>query len=206
MYHDLLFESAETVFGARGFGGATMEKIAKEAGVSLKTLYVTYPSKQDLYDEVMRVRATEFLEQTAAAIEGVDDPLEQIRCGITAYVAFLLEHEDWLQIHLRGRIAWSFRPRGENAADAWAEGLDGYARVIAKGQEQGVFVEGDPAELSMLAQALMQVQMARAMELEERAVEGVADSIVVHVFRLLGVAPEHAVGASPVRGAATSEP
>jgi AcrR family transcriptional regulator len=187
MYHDLLFESAEAIFGAKGYGGATMQDIAAEAGVSLKTLYATYPSKQELYDEVMRVRAAEFLEQTGEAMAGVEDPLERVRQGIIAYVGFLLEHEDWLKIHLRDRIAWSMEPKGQDAAAAWSEGLDDYAKVIADGQQQRVFCDGDPLELAVLTQAVMQVQMARAIDQRQRDPAAVVDSILTHVWRLLGV-------------------
>ena len=187
MYHDLLFESAEPVFGAKGFGGATMQDIASEAGVSLKTLYATYPSKQDLYDEVMRVRAGEFVQYTREAMESIEDPVERIRQGVIAYVEFLMEHEDWLRIHLRGRIAWSMKPRGEDAAAAWSEGLDDYAKSIREGQTRGVFCDGDPAELAVLSQAVMQVMLAREIERGEHDPERAADAILAHMWRLLGV-------------------
>jgi len=189
MYHDLLFESAELVFGTNGFGRATMQDIAAEAGVSLKTLYATYPSKQGLYDEVMRVRATEFVALTGAAMEGVDDAIERVRRGVVAYVEFLLEHEDWLRIHLRGRIAWSMKPQGKDAVAAWSEGIDDYVRVIDDGQQQGVFCEGDPTDLAILSQAVMQVQMARAIERGEREPSAVVESILAPLLRVLGVAP-----------------
>lgn len=188
MYHDLLFDSAEVVFGTSGFGGATMQDIAAEAGVSLKTLYATYASKQELYDEVMRVRATEFVQLAGAAMEGVDDAIERVRRGVVAYVEFLLAHEAWLRIHLRGRIAWSMKPQGKDAAAAWRQGLDDYARVIQEGQQQGVFCEGDAMELAILAQAVMQVQMARAIERKERDSSAVVESMLAHLWRLLGVA------------------
>lgn len=187
MYHDLLFEAAESVFGANGFSGATMQEIASEAGVSLKTLYATYPSKQDLYDEVMRVRAAEFIEYTREAMALGDGPVDQLRRGVIAYVGFLFEHEDWLHIHLQGRIAWSIKPKKVDAAAAWSEGLDDYALAIREGIDAGLFAAGDPGELSILTHALMQVLMGRAIEGRERDTEKVAESILAHVWRLLGV-------------------
>ena len=58
MYHDLIFESAEHVFAEKGFDDAIMQEIAAEAGVSLKTLYATFPGKRELYDEIQAVRTT----------------------------------------------------------------------------------------------------------------------------------------------------
>lgn len=190
MYHDLLLESAETVFGENGFAGATMQAIASEAGVSTKTLYATYPSKQDLYDEVMTSRGQEFLEETREAMGQHDDPVDAMAAGIRAYVGFLLDHEDWLQIHLRARVAWAFQPGGESTARAWEEGIEAIASVIRAGQEAGVFADGDAFETSILVQALMQVQMARAAESGDRDAAAIADRILLHVGRLLGAAPE----------------
>jgi hypothetical protein len=135
----------------------------------------------------MRVRANEFIECTTAAMQGIEDPVERVREGIVAYVGFLLEHEDWLQIHLRGRLVDSVEPRDEDLAGAWRKGLDGYVRVIREGQQLGRFAQGDPEDMAVLAQAVMQVQMARSLDRGERTVDAVVDSILIHVWRLLGV-------------------
>ena len=40
--------------------------------------------------------------------------------------------------------------------------------------------------MAVLAQAVMQVQMARSLDRGERTVDAVVDSILIHVWRLLG--------------------
>ena len=188
MYRDLLFESAEAVFGAKGYVGATMQDIASEAGVSLKTLYATFPGKQELFEEVMRVRAAEFAEETRTAMRGIEDPIERIEQGITSYVRFLLDHRDWLQIHLRAPTAWRAAPDGPEVATEWREGLEGYARMIHEAQELGRICEGDPEELAVLTQSVMQVQMARADDQGIDEPDDVVAMILRPVWRLLGVA------------------
>src|SRR5574338_21229 len=56
MYRELVFESAEHVIAAKGLDATTMQEIAAEAGISLRTLYATFPSKEELVAEVQRVR------------------------------------------------------------------------------------------------------------------------------------------------------
>lgn len=185
MYHDLIFESAEHAFGRKGYEGTTMQDIADEAGISLKTLYATYESKQDLYAEIMRSRASAFIDATATAMAGASDPVERVDRGVRAYVAFLFEHENWLRIHLRTRVAWSFRPSDDEAAAAWQQGHDDYAKVLADGIAAGVFYDGDPQEMSIMAQAIMQVQVARAAEHGVEDPDAVADTIMVQLRRLL---------------------
>ncbi|QDU77214.1 transcriptional regulator BetI [Bremerella volcania] len=44
-----LLRAAEEVFTSTGYGAATMEEIAKSAGMSKKTLYAKYPDKDHLF-------------------------------------------------------------------------------------------------------------------------------------------------------------
>ncbi|MBA2117634.1 TetR/AcrR family transcriptional regulator [Bremerella alba] len=44
-----LLRAAEEVFTTTGYGAATMEEIAKSAGMSKKTLYAKYPDKEHLF-------------------------------------------------------------------------------------------------------------------------------------------------------------
>ncbi len=53
-----LLRAAEEVFTTTGYGAATMEEIAKSAGMSKKTLYAVYPDKEHLF---------------AAMVAGLDD-------------------------------------------------------------------------------------------------------------------------------------
>jgi AcrR family transcriptional regulator len=192
MYRDLIFEAAESVFGAKGYEGATMNDIADEAGVSLKTLYATYESKQDLYAHIMRDRATAFYASTRAAMEGDFAPLERLDRGVRAYVAFLFEHESWHRIHLHSRVAWALRPDDEEMAGWWQEGHADYAAVLEEGMQSGVFHEGDAQETALLLQALLQVLVARASQRGDEDPDAVAEAMMVHVRRLLCVKPEAA--------------
>jgi len=51
---DQIREGAGRVFLERGFSGASTDAIAMEAGVSKQTLYVYYPSKEELLFDVLR--------------------------------------------------------------------------------------------------------------------------------------------------------
>jgi AcrR family transcriptional regulator len=185
MYRELIFGSAEGVFGRKGYEGATMQDIADEAGVSLKTVYATYESKQDLYDQIMRERASGLVALLGSAAETTQDPLEQIARIVDAYVAFVFENEDWVRIHLRTRVAWAFRPPDAKVAVSWAAARDIYSRVLHEGMQSGLFYAGDPEETAVLVQSVMQVQMARAVELGRDDPSEVAEAMMVHIRRLL---------------------
>lgn len=64
--YDQVLEGARTVFLRDGFEGASVDDIAREAGVSKATLYSYFPDKRLLFLEVAR---SECARQAASAIE-----------------------------------------------------------------------------------------------------------------------------------------
>lgn len=187
MYHDLIFEAAECVFGRNGYDRASMQEIAEEAGVSLKTVYATFESKQELFGDISEVRATAFYAAIAEALDGDDDPRERLARATLAYSTFLFEHENWLRIHLHGRIAWAFRPKDPKIAARWDLGRETFSKLLRDGMERGVFHAGDPDELALLVQTIMQVVVGRALLAGEAQSEVVAGQILLQIGRLLGV-------------------
>ena len=160
MYRDLVFESAEHVFARKSFEAATMQEIAGEAGISLKTLYATSPGKQELYAEISRVRGMEFAETVAAAQDVSGDALEKLAAGVRAYVDFLVHHPDYLRIHLREGRTWGLAPDEAWARDSWSLGVGATAAIVREGQEAGVFYPGDAELMAMRSIAVMQVEIA----------------------------------------------
>ena len=185
MYRDLIFESAEFVFGQRGFEGATMQQIASEAGVSLKTVYASFPGKSELYNEIMTVRGQAMSEAVAKARSAAATPIDKLELGTRAFVRFLFDHRNWLQIHLRSRLSWAVRPKEEGVARLWQEGLDAHAATLREGVETGVFYDEDPVELAALVQALTKVQVSQAVEAGDLDADQVASRLIRRLLRLV---------------------
>jgi AcrR family transcriptional regulator len=70
--HDKLIAAAQAEFAAHGVD-ASLEKIAREAGVAIGTLYRHFPTRLDLLMAAFRPRVQEFLDGATKALE-VDDP------------------------------------------------------------------------------------------------------------------------------------
>jgi len=49
----LIMEAALDVFSSDGYGGATVDRIAKQAGMSKPNLLYYFPTKEDIYREVL---------------------------------------------------------------------------------------------------------------------------------------------------------
>lgn len=55
-----ILNSAKTVFQNKGYQGATMVEIAKEAGISIRTLYSFFQSKEQLFEKIGRPELKKF--------------------------------------------------------------------------------------------------------------------------------------------------
>lgn len=185
MYRDLVFESAEHVIAARGLEATTMQEIATEAGISLRTLYAAFPSKEELVTEVQRVRGEGIVAEIAQGIDAApDDPLSQLAAGVRGYVDFLLAHPSFLRIHLREGRAWGLEPFDGGEAEGLRAGLGRFADILRAGMERGLFHEGDPGFLALLGAAVMQVHMAHIARATRSDAEALTSEILVQLHRL----------------------
>ncbi len=74
-----ILEAARKVFTHRGFAGARMDEIAKEAGINRALLHYYFRSKEKLFDLVFAQRAREFFLGLAGIISGPGILEEKIR-------------------------------------------------------------------------------------------------------------------------------
>jgi AcrR family transcriptional regulator len=76
-----ILTGARKVFRARGFDGASMEVIAKEAGVSKGTLYVYFASKESLFEALIleeRFGQAELMQEVLVSRADVETDLRRI--------------------------------------------------------------------------------------------------------------------------------
>ena len=106
-----LLDVAMTVFSDRGYHGASMNDVAKLAGVTKPVLYQHFPSKRDLYLELVDdVSSRLGAEVTDAAGTGTE-PYDVAVRGLRAYFSFVQSNERAFRL-LFGRGA----PREEEFA------------------------------------------------------------------------------------------
>lgn len=185
MYRDLVFESAEHVIAQKGLEATTMQEIASEAGISLRTLYAAFPSKEELVADVQRVRSEGFVAQIAEAMDAAgDEPLARLEGGVRGYVDFLLAHPSFLRIHLREGRAWGIEPRNGGEREGWRAGLGRFAAILRAGMERGVFHHGDPDFLAQLGAAVMQVHVAHIARATQKDADALTSEIVLQLHRL----------------------
>src|SRR5580700_3039110 len=84
--YDLLVEAARKVFADQG-GGASMEAIAKQAGVGAGTLYRHFPKRIDLVEAVYRDDVDALINTADRGLADLD-PWSAVVAWLRAYVDY----------------------------------------------------------------------------------------------------------------------
>jgi AcrR family transcriptional regulator len=82
-----VLEAAKIVFSAGG-SDASLEAVAREAGVGIGTLYRHFPTREALYEAVYR-REVEQLSELAEALKGEASPVDALRRWLRSNVEFV---------------------------------------------------------------------------------------------------------------------
>ena len=82
-----VLEAAKIVFNAGG-PEASLEAVAKRAGVGIGTLYRHFPTREDLFEAVYR-REVEQLSELAEQLKNAKDPVDALRRWLRSNVEFV---------------------------------------------------------------------------------------------------------------------
>jgi AcrR family transcriptional regulator len=115
---EYILQAAERVFAARPFDEASMQEIAAEAGIGMHGLYRHFPSKQELYEEIILLRVNEISERTRAALAGAS-PTQRLHMLAVAHSRFFLEHPHFFPLFVTRRLSrdWGLKTKLGKALD-----------------------------------------------------------------------------------------
>lgn len=162
-----LLDAAEEIFGSRGFALATLKEIAELAGFAVGSVYLFFPSKEELFRHVWVRRGSEFMPGMVAALEPAleaDNPadgadvLSRLHRLIDFQVGFFRAHPAFARLYLRfsgtadAAHGVTVDPSVQLRFD---ESMRMQAELFAEGQRAGVFRDGDPAVLSRMFSGLV---------------------------------------------------
>lgn len=85
-----VLDGARSVFLARGFEGASVDDIAREAGVSKATLYSYFPDKRLLFCEVVQAECLRHADEAACLIDDTAPISEVLLEGARRLTGFMI--------------------------------------------------------------------------------------------------------------------
>ena len=89
-----LLHAALGIFAAEGFQATTMDTVANEAGITKPVLYQHFPSKRELFLELLREVGARLAETVAEAANAAESAEAQVIDGFAAYFRFVAAHPD----------------------------------------------------------------------------------------------------------------
>jgi AcrR family transcriptional regulator len=103
-----LLAAAKTVFVSQGYHAAAMDDIAVRAGVSKPVLYQHFPSKLELYLDLLGESAAEMVRLVRAALAATIDNHERVDNAVAAYFTFVADNDQAYRLifesDLRGQV------------------------------------------------------------------------------------------------------
>lgn len=142
-----LLRAGRSLFARRGYDGASIRAITREAGSNLGSVTYHFGSKEGLYaavlEDVLSPLAGEVAEAAAAGRGGVDRVVAVVR----AFFDHLDEHPDLPQLMLQEIAAGKPPPP---PVESFLRSVTGdLARVVREGQEEGEIRAGEPVLLGL---------------------------------------------------------
>lgn len=113
-----IIDGARKVFFEKGFDGASMDEVAKAAGVSKATIYVYFASKEELFEALvrnMRALAAEHLFEVDTGVDDIAAILHQI--GVT-FITMMVEPDHIRLLRMVVGVAEKFPRVGQTFYDA----------------------------------------------------------------------------------------
>ncbi len=159
-----LFQVTVQVFGERGYGAATTQEIAAQAGVSEVTLYRRFGTKAGL---VAAALAQVLSEAPFGRVEATDDVHTDLAAIARAYAETAWSYGDAVVTLMTDLPR---HPELREAVPALLPNLQRAAGVIAHHQRRGALTPGDPLQkVVQLIAPLMVEKLWRRMEVGEAA-------------------------------------
>jgi AcrR family transcriptional regulator len=207
---DRLLAAAAAEFAAKGFDGATVDRIALRAKINKAMIYYHFRSKAGLYRDILRDLFRSVAEAVAPVPLSGETPDDQIRRFVRAVADEAIATPHFPGIWLR-EMADGGRHLDEATLKTASAVLGVLARILARGRETGSMREAHPFVIHMgivaplLLHAATEPVRARFPHVLPGAAAAITrDEVIAHVeaATLAALAPDP--GAARRRSARTA--
>jgi TetR/AcrR family transcriptional regulator of autoinduction and epiphytic fitness len=148
-----IISAAINEFRMRGFGGARVDDIAERAKVSKRTLYRYFPSKEILFDEIVKMALTPHPPGTDGSYDPDRTVAEQLVKLIDGYIAIVSE-EHYMALARVVTVEFIQQPELAGALQKSAP-EDRFLHFIGAAMKAGALRSADPGHAASQLSALL---------------------------------------------------
>jgi AcrR family transcriptional regulator len=181
-----IFDAATKIFTEKGFEGASMREISREAGLSIPTMYQYFRSKDDILELIFDTYLTKVEADLRSAIVGKASATERLIAAIGATFNSLNIHHR--QIRIMSYDTKSLRiPARTAVINRMRQYLHIFTGIISEGVQSGEFRQVDPELFGNLLAMMCQVWIQRHWSVGRFGLHGVQAAVVDLVINSLEV-------------------
>ncbi|HPH12719.1 MAG TPA: TetR family transcriptional regulator C-terminal domain-containing protein [Burkholderiaceae bacterium] len=151
-----ILTAAKRLFAQRGFGGVSLDHIAREVGASKQNLLYYFPSKEELYRRVLHGVLDVWLSYMDALSQRQDDPEQALREYIAGKLRFSREHPDDSRVYANEVVSGA-PIFSDEIAERVIPALQADVAIFNRWAEQGLCRPVDGRHLMILLWASTQV-------------------------------------------------
>jgi AcrR family transcriptional regulator len=137
-----LVEAAAVLFAERGYAATRISDICQAAGAAKGLFYWYFPTKQDLFVELVNTMRRRLRRAQAASMDPQAEPIWQLRQGAVASVRFITDHASYFSFVQMERSDPGLATAVSGGRDVY---LSDVIDLIEQAQQRGQVGHGDPA-------------------------------------------------------------
>jgi AcrR family transcriptional regulator len=183
----LLLDAAFEVIRTKGYGAATVADILGEAGLSTRSFYRHYASKDDLLHALFRRDAERFAEVVRARVQAEPDPVRALDVWIDEILGFGFERTRTKRAAVIGSATAEGTLAPEELRRALLLLVEPLAAVLEAGWADGSFPDANTECDAAIVSAIVWETSGRMREARSRAAKAVLRAgVMSFVHRALG--------------------
>ena len=191
--HEQICDAALKLFTRKGFHDTTVREIAEASGLGIGTLYTYIKTKEDILYLIYHRIFTQFRERMRMAVEGIEDPTDQLRVALETTFRIYHEYQDlvlllYQESHVLGKAARQSLFEVDRSYVAF------FRDILERGQREGQFRRHDPNLLAIAMLFLCAVSPLKRWNLQEYRQGEVAEQLMDLIFRGIVSGPQLASG------------
>jgi len=188
----LILEAAEEVFADRGFHAATVHDIAERAEFSVGYLYGHFESKEEVFLQLVDLRAAEFIDGVEQLLRAEGGSLDKVRAVIAAKMEFFRQRQRFFFIFTHAvaeRRAAGHPCLSEETHRRYRQYLSDLAETFADGARQGLFVEENPMAMAVCMEGVTNATIGHWVQTGGKDSDAAEPEVIQRLF-LNGVLAE----------------
>ncbi len=187
-----ILQAARAVFARQGYADTVVEEIATQAGIAKGTLYLYFPSKEQIYLAALLEEARQLDADSRVAMNAATGWREKLAAYLRVRMQYFETHQDFLRIYMtefRGMCMLG-KPLSGEFIHLMQEGEAQLARMFAAAAARGEIRPIDPELAALTVSDITRGLMERQLRNWGRSVSAEDSAFALDILcRALAVDP-----------------